>query len=59
MELQTYQTAVSKAGFYIPERDSDHPGFLAISGPDRISFLQRQTSGDVQKLGPGTWSFQC
>lgn len=29
------------------------PGYLRLSGPDRIPFLQRQTTNDIRKLTPG------
>jgi tRNA-modifying protein YgfZ len=43
-----YQAAISGAAYYVWE----NPGFLRISGPDRIAFLQRQTTNDLQMLKP-------
>jgi tRNA-modifying protein YgfZ len=36
------------AFFIIPQ-----PGYLVVSGEDRVAFLQRQTSNDVRALAPG------
>lgn len=31
----------------------ENPGYLQISGPDRLDFLQRQTTNDLRLLSPG------
>jgi folate-binding protein YgfZ len=44
-----YQAALESAAFYrLPEA-----GYLRISGPDQINFLQRQTTNDMTRLIPG------
>ncbi len=44
-----YQAARSGAAYYLlPDA-----GCLRLEGPDRQAFLQRQTSNDVRRLGPG------
>ena len=44
--LQAYEAALKSAAyFYQPDA-----GFLRLSGPDRIDFLQRQTTNDLRPL---------
>src|SRR5512139_2411123 len=43
-----YQAAISGSAYYVWE----NPGYLRISGADRQSFLQRQTTNDLQMLKP-------
>jgi folate-binding protein YgfZ len=31
----------------------ENPGYVKISGPDRLDFLQRQTTNDLRQLSPG------
>lgn len=38
-----------KAHYFLPREQ----GYFLIQGPDRIDFLQRQTTNDIQLLGPG------
>ena len=45
---EEYQTAVSGSAYYVWE----DPGFLRISGADRLDFLQRQTTNDIRLLEP-------
>jgi len=46
--LQDYQAALSEAVFYrIPRA-----GYLRLQGADRLTFLQRQTTNDVNRLTP-------
>jgi len=45
-DLKSYHSAIESAAFFvIPE-----PGYLSISGKDRVDFLQRQTTNDVVSL---------
>jgi tRNA-modifying protein YgfZ len=45
-DLRGYEQAREEAAYYqIPE-----PGFLRLSGKDRVDFLQRQTTNDIRKL---------
>jgi tRNA-modifying protein YgfZ len=46
--LQEYQAALSNVVFYRVPR----AGFLRLQGADRLSFLQRQTTNDVNLLSP-------
>jgi folate-binding protein YgfZ len=47
--LTGYDEALNGAVFYrVPD-----PGYLHIDGADRIAFVQRQTSNDIQALAPG------
>ncbi len=47
--LADYWAALKEAAFYI------HPdgGYLRIEGPDRVDFLQRQTTNDLRRLTAG------
>jgi tRNA-modifying protein YgfZ len=47
--LPGYETTLTRAG-YFPLTDA---GYLRISGPDRVSFLQRQSTNDVSQLSEG------
>lgn len=47
--LADYEFAHRGAVFYLPPE----AGFLIIEGPDRLQFLQRQTTNDVYRLAPG------
>jgi folate-binding protein YgfZ len=43
-----YQAALESAAFYrLPES-----GYLRIAGPDQASFIQRQTTNDINRLAP-------
>lgn len=44
-----YLAAREGAVFYRPP----DPGFLLVAGEDRLDFLQRQTTNDLRRLGPG------
>ena len=44
-----YTAIVRGAGF----RPLEQPGYLTIDGDDRIDFLNRQTTNDVNELSPG------
>lgn len=48
--LQDYQAALSEAVFYRVPR----AGYLRLQGADRLPFLQRQTTNDVNLLTPYT-----
>ena len=49
MSITTYETCMQKAAYFvIPD-----PGFLQVSGEDRLAFLQRQTTNDMRTLSPG------
>ncbi len=47
---EEYQAAVSGSAYYVWEA----PGFLSISGADRLDFLQRQTTNDIRLLEPAS-----
>lgn len=49
MTLPAYQTCLQNAAYYL----IPHPGFLKVSGEDRLAFLQRQTTNDLRSLTPG------
>ncbi|MDH5508485.1 MAG: hypothetical protein OEZ02_14785 [Anaerolineae bacterium] len=45
-----YQAAIEGAVYYsLPD-----PGYLRVSGEDRVDFLQRQTTNDIKLLAAGT-----
>lgn len=44
-----YAEAVDRAAYYV----QPHSGYLRVSGEDRIAFIQRQTTNDVNLLSPG------
>jgi len=50
-DINPYQAALQTTAFY----QYPQPGYLQIGGPDRASFLQRQTTNDVALLRPD-WS---
>ena len=47
--LLNYERAINKSACYL----NPGSGYLRISGPDRIDFLQRQTTNDLNLLAPG------
>ncbi len=47
-DTNSYQAALQTTAFY----QYPQPGYLQIGGPDRLSFLQRQTTNDVALLAP-------
>jgi len=48
-DLPGYQAAIASAAYFVlPE-----PGTLQLQGEDRLAFLQRQTTNDIDKLAPG------
>lgn len=49
VNLNSYQKALESTAYY---RQPDG-GYLRLSGPDRLQFLQRQTTNDVNKLLQG------
>ena len=49
MSTSIYETCLHNAAFYV----IPHPGFLQVSGEDRLAFLQRQTTNDIRTLSPG------
>ena len=48
-DLPGYKSAIDGAAFYL----LPNLGCLHLSGPDRIGFLQRQTTNDLDLLSPG------
>jgi tRNA-modifying protein YgfZ len=48
MDDNSYQASLSGAAYYLQEE----AGFVRAKGPDRIDFIQRQTTGDVRQLKP-------
>lgn len=47
--LSAYEACLQNAAYYIHTL----PGFLQVSGEDRLAFLQRQTTNDLHLLLPG------
>lgn len=48
INLKSYEAALSSAAFYV----QPGVGTLHIEGPDRVAFLQRQTTNDLSRLAP-------
>lgn len=48
-KLSGYEAAQSRAAFFV----HSNPGYINISGDDRLDFLQRQTTNDIKTLSPG------
>jgi len=48
-DSNNYEAALSAAAFYV----QPDPGTIRLEGPDRLAFLQRQSSNDLNKLAPG------
>jgi len=49
MTLSTYEACLKNSAYYLLPL----PGFLQVSGQDRLAFLQRQTTNDLHILLPG------
>jgi len=49
MSEKILDIAVDTLAYYVPPG----AGYLRFDGPDRVAFLQRQTTNDVQALNPG------
>lgn len=46
MDKKSYQSSLTGAAYFFQKE----AGLIRVSGPDRIDFLQRQTTGDIRKL---------
>jgi folate-binding protein YgfZ len=49
VHLSGYAEAVERAAYYVQPQS----GYLRVTGEDRVTFLQRQTTNDVNLLAPG------
>jgi folate-binding protein YgfZ len=49
IDLLGYESALNRTAYYL----TPGSGYLRLSGPDRIDFLQRQTTNDLNSLSPG------
>jgi folate-binding protein YgfZ len=48
-DFKSYEAAHSTAAFYVQPK----AGTIRLQGPDRLAFLQRQSTNDLNRLAPG------